>query len=546
MNDQLIINDPSEKTGRGKQFLVFFMILLVLALGISIGTLITDRASATGPGDSRLEMPLSDKPVGGPLQAFSQIFEEVSKSVSPAVVNIYVEEIVSGQQVSSILPFGLDMEDDFFRRFFGGQAVPSQPQDQVVPGLGSGVIVDPKGYIITNNHVIENAIRMKVNIGGNSKEYTARLIGTDPEGDIAVIKIDGDTPFPYAKIGNSKNMKVGDWVLAIGSPFGLEQTVTAGIISATGRTFTGNEAGPSSFSDYLQTDAAINGGNSGGPLVNMNGEVVGINSFISTRSGSSAGLGFAVPSDIFARIYNQILETGSFARGWLGVTMNIQPFTPELAAHFGVKQDGGVLITKLVGEDGVGTDAIGPAAKAGIMPEDVIVEFDGVKIKDRQDLIMTVANTIPGKNAKVKVVRHGAEKTFDVVLAERTLNMQKSKPKRGGYTLGEADREKPKAEIGLDFDSVPPRLAEAMGISGGAHVTSVKAGSLSDDAGLRDSRSGVSDVIVAVNGSSVNIAEDLYNIVDGLKPGSPIVLKFLRHFTNDNQTETYYTSLIKP
>ena len=558
MSDQLIMNDQSGKTGRGKHIIVFLMILLVLALGIGIGTLITDRAGATGPGDSQLQMPPVGKPAGGPLQAFSQAFEEVSKSVSPAVVNINTEEIVSGrQQGRSAVPPGYAIPPDIFEFFgnpFGGNpSIPFEPRDFVQRSLGSGVIVDPKGYIITNNHVVESATKIQVNIGGNPEEYTARVIGTDPEGDIAVIKIDGDKPFPYAKIGNSQSMKVGDWVIAIGSPFGLEQSVTAGIISATGRTFAGASGeGPSRFNDYLQTDASINRGNSGGPLVNMNSEVVGINSFISSRSESSAGIGFAVPSHIFVKIYNQIIETGKFSRGWLGVSMNTLPFTPALADHFGVKQKTGVLITQLVGEDGKPSNTAGPAAKAGIKPDDVIVEFDGIKIKDPQDLLMAVANAVPGKTAKVKVVRYGAEKTFEVVLAERADTQQDGQVKKGGYSFWEDEKSKPKAEIGLEFDNVPQRLARALDISGGALVTSVKPGSLSDDAGLigQNQRSGYVDVIVAANGKPVNSGEDLLNIVKGVGSGSPIVVKFLRYPEGrqggDASASVFYTSIIKP
>jgi len=546
MSDQLMLDDPSKKTGRGKQAFGFLMVLLVLALGIGIGTLITGRAGATGPGDSQLEMPPAGKPVGGPLQAFSQAFEEVSNSVSPAVVNINVEEIVSGQQGRSEMPDFFD----FFGSPFGMPGGPSQPQDRVVPSLGSGVIVDPKGYIITNNHVVENATRIRVTIGGNSEEYAARLIGADPEGDIAVIKIDSGKPFPYAKIGNSQNMKVGDWVLAIGSPFGLQQTTTAGIISATGRTFGRGGGGPSRFSDYLQTDASINSGNSGGPLVNMSGEVVGINSFINTGSSfnsGSAGIGFAIPSHVFVKIYNQILETGKFSRGWLGVSMNSPAFTPALAEYFGVKQGTGALITELVGENGKSSDTTGPAAKAGIKAEDVIVEFDGTKIKDNQDLTMVVANTVPGKTVKVKVVRHGEEKVFDVVLAERTADLQEKQQGRGGYNFGEEEKAKTKPEIGLDFDDVSPRLAKSLDISGGALITSVKPGSLSDDAGLmgRDARGGFDgDVIVEANGKPVANGEDLLKIVKGIKSGDAIVIKFLRSY--EKQTSIFYTSIIKP
>ena len=557
MNGQVIIDDPNEKKGRGKRALGFIVILLVLALGIGIGTLITDRAAAVGPGDSQLQMSSSGKPVGGPLQAFSQAFEEVSRSVSPAVVNINTEGTVTGNaQGGGIPPELFEFFPDLpqFRQF--GPQNPSQPREYMERSLGSGVIVDPKGYIITNNHVVEGATLIKVSIGGNSEEYTAAVIGTDPDGDIAVIKIDGDKPFPYAKIGNSQNMKVGDWVIAIGSPFGLEQTTTAGIISATGRTFAaGGEEGPSRFSDYLQTDAAINQGNSGGPLVNMNGEVVGINSFISTRSGSSAGLGFAVPSYIFVKIYNQILETGKFSRGWLGVGMNAETFTPALAENFGVKQGSGALVTQLLDEKGKPSDSAGPAAKAGIKPDDVIVDFDGSKIKDNQDLILAVANTIPGKTAKVKVIRYGEEKTFDVVLAERTLQARQAK--KGRYDFGESERSKPKVEIGLDFDDVPQRLARDLNISGGAIVTSVKPGSLSSNAGFegRDPRGNFDgDVIVAAGSPSnvkpVNRAEDLVSIVKGIKSGSPVVFKVIRYVANrqsgESSTSVFYTSIIKP
>jgi serine protease Do len=549
MSDQLTTNNPPEKTGRGKKVFGSIMVLLVLVLGIGIGTLITDRAGATGPGDSQLQMQPAGKPVGGPLQVLSQAFEDVSKSVSPAVVNITAEEIVSRQQGRSGAP---DLFEFFGSPFGGGRANPSpMPREYVERSLGSGVIVDPKGYIITNNHVVESATKIKVSIGGNPEEYTARVIGTDPDGDIAVIKIDGDKPFPYAKIGNSQSMKVGDWVIAIGSPFGFEQTVTAGIISATGRTFANRGGGPSLFGDYLQTDASINSGNSGGPLVNMNGEVVGINSFITTGSSfssGSAGIGFSIPSHIFVNIYNQILETGKFSRGYLGVSMNGLPFTPALAEHFGVKQGTGVLITQLVDEKNSPSNTAGPAAKAGIKPEDVIVEFAGVKIKDSQDLLVAVANTIPGKTAKVKIVRFGEEKIFDVVLAERPTDPQEKPGRRGGYSFEEEEKPKPRTEIGLKIDNVPQRLARAMDIPGGAYVTSVEPGSLSADAGLigQDGRSGVSDVIVAANGKPVTSPDDLLNIVREAKAGSPIVIKFLRHFQDRNETTTSYTSFIKP
>ena len=274
-------------------------------------------------------------------------------------------------------------------------------------------------------------------------------------------------------------MKVGDWVIAIGSPFGVGQTVTAGIISATGRIFTDTRQIDASmsqllFNDYLQTDAAINPGNSGGPLVNVNGEVVGINSFIQSASRASAGVGFAVPAHTFVNVYNQILEKGKVERGYIGVNMNLLPFTPAMAKYFGVKQGGGVLVTGMAAPDASSPGTAGPAAKAGIKPEDVIVEFGGKPIYDVPDLRLAAANTPPGQKVKVKVVRYGQEMTFDVTVAERTLE---SAAQQDRGTLSFEDAEKPKPEIGLEFNDLPREMAQQADISDGALVTNVKPGS---------------------------------------------------------------------
>jgi serine protease Do len=525
----------SNQTG-GKRLFSALMVLFVLALGITIGTLISYKVDATSPADSQLQMQSDGKPLApGAVLALSQAFEEVSNRVENSVVNINTEELVTpGQGAEG--PMG-----DFFRRFMPGGQVPSEPQMR--SSLGSGVLVDPKGYILTNNHVVEGATRVKVNVAGG-EEYTAKIIGTDPVSDIAVIKISSDKPFSYAKIGNSKSMKVGDWVLAVGSPFGLKQTVTAGIISATGRTFDqGEAAGPdeySIFNDYLQTDAAINRGNSGGPLVNMNAEVVGINSFISTPSGASAGVGFSVPAHIFTRVYNQILQTGKVSRGYAGVSMNRFPLTPAMAKYFGVKQGVGVLITQLSDENGTAAES-GPAAKAGLKPEDVVVEFDGKPVKTTQDFRLAVANTPPGQKTKIKVVRHGEEKELDIVLAERIFPNQKPQTR---YSFDEK-QEKPKTEIGLEINNIPPRIARDLELTGGAYVLTVKPGSLADDAGLVAE----ADVIVSVNGKPVANAQELNALVKGLKSGESMVLKIVRSGRDENnrlQMEICYTSLIKP
>ena len=530
----------------GKRLLTFTMILFVLAIGITIGTIISNRVDATGPGDSQLQIQTDGKPVaGGAVLALSKAFEEVSNRVEPCVVNINTEEIITNrrQNIPEIDPN--DPEYEFFRRYFG--PLFQMPEQQRRTSLGSGIIVDPKGYIITNNHVVERATKVKVYLAGG-EEYTAKVIGTDPVADIAVIKISGKKDFSYAKIGNSKAMKVGDWVIAIGSPFGFEQTVTAGIISTTGRTFENRaryDAPDYSYlNDYLQTDAAINHGNSGGPLVNMNAEVVGINTFISSYSGGSTGVGFAVPSHIFTSVYNQILDKGKVARGWLGISMNTLPFTPAMAKFFGVPQSSGVLVTDLIDENNESSDT-GPAAKGGIRPEDVIVEFNGAKMKSPQDLRMAVVNTVPGEKVKVKVIRHGQEKVFDVLIAERKFE----EPEESRYTFDEKE-EKPKPEIGLEFDNIPSDLAKATKISKGAYITSVKPGSLAEEAGMVGvEQTGAGDIIVAANGKPVTDRDDLLNIVNGVKSGQSVVFKFLRvSRTRIGQivTSTFFTSVIKP
>lgn len=529
----------------GKRLLTFTMILFVLAIGITIGTIISNRVDATGPGDSQLQIQTDGKPVaGGAVLALSKAFEEVSNRVEPCVVNINTEEIITNrrQNIPEIDPN--DPEYEFFRRYFG--PLFQMPEQQRRTSLGSGIIVDPKGYIITNNHVVERATKVKVYLAGG-EEYTAKVIGTDPVADIAVIKISGKKDFSYAKIGNSKAMKVGDWVIAIGSPFGFEQTVTAGIISTTGRTFENRASSAPDYSylnDYLQTDAAINHGNSGGPLVNMNAEVVGINTFISSYSGGNTGVGFAVPSHIFTSVYNQILDKGKVARGWLGISMNTLPFTPAMAKFFGVPQSSGVLVTDLIDENNESSDT-GPAAKGGIRPEDVIVEFNGAKMKSPQDLRIAVVNTVPGEKVKVKVIRHGQEKVFDVLIAERKFE----EPEESRYTFDEKE-EKPKPEIGLEFDNIPSDLAKATKISKGAYITSVKPGSLAEEAGMVGAeQTGAGDIIVAANGKPVTDRDDLLNIVNGVKSGQSVVFKFLRvSRTRIGQivTSTFFTSVIKP
>ena len=535
---------PDKREKRGKKLLGFVMILFVLGLGIGIGTLVSDRVDATAPpGDSRLEMQTKGKPVaGGDVLALSRAFEEVANRIEPAVVNINTQEIItrrsSGPNPDMQNPF------DLFGPFFGPDF--QMPEQQMRRSLGSGIIVDSKGYIITNNHVVEGATRVKVRLA-DKREFTATVVGTDPISDIAVIKISDDKDFPYVQIGNSRDMKVGDWVIAIGSPFSLDQTVTAGIVSAIGRTFSQEDGinEYTQFNDYLQTDAAINPGNSGGPLVNMNAEVVGINSFINTSSGSSAGVGFAVPSHLFVKVYNQLLEKGKVSRGYLGVYYNSLPFTPAMAKFFGVDQGSGVLVTKVVDKED-SENGPGPAARAGIIPEDVIIEFDGKKVVGVQDFLVAVADATPGSTVKVKVVRKGQVKDFDVILDERDFEQEQE---RSRFNFSK-EEENPKPEIGLEFDNVPGQLTRSLEIEGGAYVTTVSPGSLADDAGLIGAdQTGIGDIILEANGISIKSPEDLLDAVRKLDNGEAVVLKFLRVGRNragEFESGTLYTSIIKP
>jgi len=517
----------------GKRMLSFFVVLMVLSLGIGIGTLITYRVGAIGPGDSQLKIQSDSKPiVGEAVIALSQAFASVAKEVEPAVVNINTEEVVRltrrGRQQNPM--------EDFFNRFF------DTPEQFTRRSLGSGILVDPKGYIITNNHVVESATKIRVNLDDGT-EFSAKVVAADPLSDLAVIKIESSKDLRYARIGDAKSLKVGDWVLAIGSPFGLEQTVTAGIISATGRVFPDSRSMAMLFNDYLQTDAAINPGNSGGPLVNMNGEVVGINTFISTNSSSNAGVGFAVPAHIVVNVYNQILEKGKVARGWIGVNMNTLPFTPAMARYFGVKGGKGVLITGLSDETGQPANT-GPAAVAGVQAEDVVVEFDGKTISDVQDFRLAVANAPPGKKVPMTVIRKGSPKTMEVTLAERKLEDQN----RGNFSF-EVKEEEPKPEIGLSFNDVPSQLAREIDLKGGAIVTEVKPGSLADEAGLvGQEQGGGADIIVTANGKPINTGQDLFAAIRDLRSGDAVVLKFLRllRTTTGYSTSTFYTSITKP
>ena len=382
-------------------------------------------------------------------------FVGLSKSLGPAVVSISTKQSVQRVRMAPH-PFGEDGPmGEFWRRFFDGQ-LPEKPSPR--KGLGSGFIIDPKGLILTNNHVVENAEKIEVKLS-DGREFEAEVVGRDPKTDIAVIKIKTKGNLPFAPLGNSDGLEVGERVLAIGNPFGLEHTVTAGIVSAKGRNI---GAGP--YDNFIQTDASINPGNSGGPLINMKGQVIGINTAIFSRSGGNIGIGFTIPINLVKELLPQLKEDGRVTRGWLGVA--IQKITPEIAESLGLKNPRGALVADVT-EDS-------PAEEAKLKVGDIIVEFNGSKVKESNDLPGIVARTPVGDEVTMKVLRDGKEASLPVTIGELSDEEM----------VATLDGEE---ELGLTVQSISPQFAEKMELdrAEGVVITSVKAGSPGHEAGLR-------------------------------------------------------------
>lgn len=439
-------------------------------------------------------------------QGAPESFADLVEKLSPAVVNISTSQNVERSRGRDFpmpnLPEGSPFED-FFKEFFGerGQGGPRKRT-----ALGSGFIIDPEGVVVTNNHVIEDADEIKVKLD-NGTELEAEIIGRDEKTDLAVLKVKSSKALPFVPLGDSDAVRVGDWVVAIGNPLGFDSTVTAGIVSARNRNI---DAGP--YDDFIQTDASINRGNSGGPLFNMDGQVIGINTAIVSPSGGSIGIGFAVPANIAKSVINQLLEFGETRRGWLGV--RIQGVTPEIAESMDLAEPMGALVA--------GVDEDGPAAEAGLEVGDLIVKFDGRDVPEMRDLPRMVAETEIGKKVEVEVLRKGTRKSYMVDIARLD--------ERQTAAIAQDDGKKRVSEsaiLGLTLSKITPRLRQEYGISEGIKGVIVIDIDFESDA-IDKVRKG--DVIVEVAQEPVATPEEVIERVNKITANSskPILLTLNR------------------
>ncbi|GGG81814.1 trypsin-like peptidase domain-containing protein [Edaphobacter dinghuensis] len=546
-----IRNNPSPSLldrMRAHRLTTTFTLLATLSIGILVGSVLTQNVS----GKEQAKVDTSDaKPIVIPSPvALSNGFSQIVKEVSPAVVNINTEEIPKqnlnkrGRRGMQQSPDGDDDQDqgqgdmqDFFNRFFGGQGGGQGDDDGggQMSGerraLGSGFIVDPRGYIITNNHVVDKADKIYVKLStdpddqDSSEGHPAHVVGVDKDTDIAVIKIDVDKPLPTIKLGNSDGAQVGDWVLAIGSPYNLSKTVTAGIISAKDRSIP--ETGPnnidqSQFQRFIQTDAAINPGNSGGPLVDMAGQVVGMNTAIYTQSMGSIGLGFAMPSNTIAKIYNDLIgPTHKVVRGSIGVSF--QPAVSSAVNRmYGFTN--GVIVSTVVPGKG--------AAKAGIQPGDILVSINGRSIKGGDDLVNDISSRAIGSTIKLGYIRNGKQDVANVVIGDRAETYAE-------LTGGGDDNSSPQPSdvgqttLGITVSAIPPDVASKTGISRGVMITSVRPGSFADEINL-----GKGLIITAINKKPVTDEGSYRAIVSTLKSKDDVV--FVIHFPNQKNSGNSY------
>ena len=478
---------------------VFSVMLGIAVIASAIGAGPQDKAGVTGLQGGQVKSGAPDTSQIHALMAeISDAFEEAADKVSGFVVPIFAEQVVQSQGQG--LPedalrqfFG----DDLFKRFFGA---PPQAQKKTVRSLGSGVIVSPDGHILTNNHVVAGADRLTV-ILNDKNRYEAKVIGTDPLTDVAVIKIAAQD-LPSAVLGDSDAVRVGQWVIAVGNPFALMRTVTHGIISATGR----SSVGLAAYEDFIQTDAPINPGNSGGALADLDGNVIAINSAISSPSGGNVGLGFAIPINMAKSIMAELLSKGRVIRGFLGLTA--QDIDESLVKPLGLKDTQGALVSDVTAE--------GPAAQARIRPGDVIVEFDGKKVESSTDIHNWAAATAPGTRIKIGLLRDGQRTDVYATLSERPAEKAQATPAPPEGPQGPTAQ-----KLGLSIQALTPDIARQLGYDDdqGVVITDVVPGGAADDAELQRG-----DLIKEVNRVRIGTTRDFATAVAGAKSGDTLAL----------------------
>jgi len=481
-----------------KKPLVIAAVFTILGLIIGLGISSNFNFHSKGYTD---DLKISEESIEL-LSKTNQAMAEIVAAVKPAVVNISSTKTIRGGEISS--PF---FNDSFLKRFFGNEfGFSEKPREYKQSGLGSGVIVEKDGYILTNNHVVKGAEEIKVTLS-DKREFKGKVIGSDQKTDLAVIKIDSHN-LPVIKLGDSEKLKVGEMVLAIGNPFGLSHTVTSGIVSATGRA----NVGIADYEDFIQTDAPINPGNSGGALVNIRGELVGINTAIFSTTGGYQGIGFAIPSNMAQDVMNSLIKNGKVVRGWLGVT--IQPLTPDLVKQFNLKDEQGVLVGDV-------TEG-GPAEKAGIQRGDVILEYNSKKVEDAISLRNMVAGTVPNQEVSIKLMRNGKTETIRVKILEMTTEAQAFSKTFDNQLKG------------VYVQNITPDLKKSLDIPGrikGVVITDV------DEESPAEGILKKNDVIMEINRNNINNTKDYEESVSRIKPADDILLLVFR------QNSAFYITL---
>ncbi|HWG58909.1 MAG TPA: trypsin-like peptidase domain-containing protein [Candidatus Acidoferrales bacterium] len=510
------------------------LFLATLCIGIVIGTLVSGKAMAVheqaANGATLLAIPAP--------ATLSNGFAAISKRVEPAVVNISTIQVIERPKSNRSSRRPGDPLGDFFDHFLNS---PDDTPD-AERSLGSGVIVDKNGFVLTNNHVVDQATKIMVSIDGDPTPYTARVIGTDKDTDLAVIKIDANRELPVAKLGNSDGVQVGDWVLAFGSPFGLSSTVTAGIVSAKDRSMENDGRASHQFQRFIQTDAAINPGNSGGPLVSLAGEVVGIDTAIYTGSRGFEGVGFALPSNVAISVYNDLVAHGKVVRGAIGVRF-------QDSTH-----PNPVLMRELGAPYGIEVEDVtpgSPAAKVGLQPGDVITKVNGHPIHTGADLVDPIAQTPVGKSIDIEFVRNRQTKQVSAVVEDRS----KISPEESSTQTESQPAETPSSRLGLHVEDLTPDLARKLGMakpgspsksagaiaSMGVVVTEVDPATFADESLFYRG-----DVITEINRVPISSMADYSREVAKLQPGKDVLFKVARHLPDEDRTLTVYLAGVVP